>query len=287
LKQTYVRVRLDRLQFTCEKKRSFGLPDIPGFKVVSDRLVRQRTRVKTYERVRRYRNHKSGTQVFVAYKPVPKWLPPVKVTMVANDETGLQWDEVALVDKTFEGGFAVIVELALDFDESAGVDLRFIRRHALFGGSRPKTGPRYPGVRYWGSPASAKLVRCYRKASIRAFRVELQLRRACLQRYGMLGAWTLCYGIPDLVKDHARFLRPDWAALEAHVVRRGLRAKKVLRQARLQAKSLHRLLDCLRHNLQVRNPQRFLRPMKLNREIDQAVEAWADSFDPSRQRKED
>jgi hypothetical protein len=55
-----------------------------------------------------------------------------------------------------------------------------------------------------------------------------------------------------------------------------------VRKARARAQSLHGVLHFLRHDVGINNPHRFLRPLKVNRKIRRALNAWADSFTPPR-----
>jgi hypothetical protein len=57
----------------------------------------------------------------------------------------------------------VLVELAFDFGPRSGVTGAYVRRHALFGKSRPKNVASFRGYDSWGTRKGAKFVRSYYK----------------------------------------------------------------------------------------------------------------------------
>jgi hypothetical protein len=129
------KVRLDRVQFVCWAGRGWKPPNLPGFKVVFDRRIPQRGKTPTYGRCRLYRSTTDDTRVLWHYQRQRGWLKPWKVTLVADDNRGLRPADVHIVMRHCKFVRILIVELALDFDESV-MDHRFVRRHAIFGKSR-------------------------------------------------------------------------------------------------------------------------------------------------------
>ena len=279
------RVRVDRVKLIRKKgkrKIRYRPPVLPGFKVVSDWFVRQRGR--KYARVRRYKNLQTGTQVFVQYRPVDPWMAPMRATIIANDQTGLQFKELQEIECALKCDLIVLLELAFDFEESSVVDLGFVRRHALFGKSRPRPSVRPLEIAYYGGRLAAKLVRCYGKRNLGVFRVELEFHRPCLKKYYITDSGNIWARVDEMVERHLRFVRLDWDALAAHLTHLGLSTRKIVRKARARAQSLHGVLHFLRHDIGINNPHRFLRSLKINRKVRRALNAWADSFTPPRRR---
>ena len=75
-------------------------------------------------------------KIYWQYDRLKGWLMPWKITLVADDESGLSYEEVEQVLKYCRHFRFLIVEIAVDFSPSVGVDRRFIRQHAIFGKSR-------------------------------------------------------------------------------------------------------------------------------------------------------
>ncbi len=98
-------------------------------------FVRCQTSTSTYSRVvgigalRRHRD-------FLAVSTTEKWLKPWKVTIVADDKTGLSYEQIQHVLKHCRYFRFLIVEIAVDFPPSAGIDTHFVRQHGVFGKSR-------------------------------------------------------------------------------------------------------------------------------------------------------
>ena len=277
------KAKLDRIRFGCNQggKKS-RLPALPGFEVVSDVFVRGRGSMKPYHRVRRLQNPSSGTKAFVEYQRNLPWVPNRIVTLIGDDEKGLQWKEVEAVYETLGGFNIILVELALDFQVPTRVNLEFVRRYFFPGKSRLRTRQRHSNILYYGSRYSTKFYRVYGKVSIGAFRVEVEIHRGLLKWCGIVSPrflWTLAR---LLYPRHIQFVHLNWDVLKAHLARRGLPGEKILRNAQARQGSLHDVLRYLRREAGISNPHRFLRPLKVNRKIRRALNAWADSFTPPR-----
>jgi hypothetical protein len=131
-----VLVRLDRIQLVCIAPRDDRPPKrIDGFKRVKDSFVRRQTTESTYARRSEYRSLTNEAAVFWQYRKQRPWLPPWKVTIVADDKAGLSCKEIGRILAHCNSYRILTVEIALDFDP-ARVNRGFIRRHAVFGKSR-------------------------------------------------------------------------------------------------------------------------------------------------------
>ena len=266
-------VRLDRIQILAETKKA-RLPAISGFRIMWDTFVRRQTTVSTYRRVRECKNPGTGTRLFIQYQPTCPWLSPLKATLVGNDRQGLRRRELETIFSCFTKARLLLVEVAVDFLQVSGVDCRFIRRHAVFGKSRPRASS-YPDSLRYGSRKSDTLIRCYSKPSVSAFRVEIELHSSWLRRKNVLKLKDL-RRLPDLLySSHIRFVQFDWVALARHLRHKGLPANKILQAARTEARSIHGLMGFLRHELGLRNVHRFLIPLEMNEQIRLALENWS------------
>jgi hypothetical protein len=131
-----IRVRLDRVQVLSWAPRGQKPPQLEGYKITRDSFVRCQTTTVTYARSRQYQSVTNDAKIFWQYNRLQGWLKPWKITIVADDEGGLSYEEVATVLKHCRHYRFLVVEIAVDFCPSSGVNKRFIRRHAVFGKSR-------------------------------------------------------------------------------------------------------------------------------------------------------
>jgi len=131
-----ITVRLDRVQMVSSAPQGAKPPLLKGYMVVRDWFVRCQTTTSTYARVRQYQSVTDDTKIFWQYQRQKGWLQPWKITVVADDKSGLSYDEVQKVLKHCRDYRFLIVEIAVDFAPSTGVNMSFVRQHALFGKSR-------------------------------------------------------------------------------------------------------------------------------------------------------
>jgi hypothetical protein len=128
--------RLDRVQLVSWARPGRTPPRLDGFNVVRDWFVRCQTTTPTYARVCQYQSTTNDTKVFLQYQRLKPWLKPWKITIVADDQSGLSYEEVMKILKFCRYYRFLIIEIAVDFVPSAGVNSRFVRQHGLFGKSR-------------------------------------------------------------------------------------------------------------------------------------------------------
>ncbi len=268
-------VRIDRVQTVCRAATRFRCPDIPGYAVVSDFFVPPQTSIRTYGRVRRYRNFISGTQLFLQYDPKCPWLATFKLTFIADDWRGLQRPELEKVLKQFPPYRLLTVEVAFDFSSSSEVGTGFVGRHALFGKSKPSTSGTYPNEHRFGTRRSHKFVRCYPKEELGAYRVELELHSAWLRMHHIHTLRQMrC--LPNLVfPKHFRFAQIGWDLVQTTLLRWRLPDKRILRLAQLRAGRIHRVLNYLGQVVGLTNVHRFLQDMALTDEVRAEFQRWS------------
>ena len=131
-----INVQLDRVQIVSWAPRGKSPPPLKGYKIVSDWFVRCQTTTATYARSRQYQSLTDDTTIFWQYQRLKGWLKPWKITIIADDVTGLSYEQVQHVLKHCRYYRFLIVEIAIDFCPSAGINKRFVRQHAVFGKSR-------------------------------------------------------------------------------------------------------------------------------------------------------
>ena len=135
--QLGVCVRLDRLQILAPVARRRKPPrEIKDFVLIRDHFVGCQTTTSTYARCRTFKSSTNHAEIYWQYAPQKAWLKPWKITIIADDTEGLSRDEIERVLKHCSSYQLLMVEIAIDFSPSTGVDRHFIRGHAVFGKSR-------------------------------------------------------------------------------------------------------------------------------------------------------
>ena len=129
-------IRLDRVQLVSWAPRGKKPPQLDDFKTTRDSFVRRQTTTGTYARCRQYKGLASEAKIYWQYERLKGWLKPWKITIVADDKSGLSYEQIHHVLKYCRYYRFLIVEIAIDFQPSAGIDKNFVRRHGVFGKSR-------------------------------------------------------------------------------------------------------------------------------------------------------
>jgi len=268
-------VRLDRVQLVVPRPLKGPLPTIRDYRILKDTFVRSQTNVMTYARCRQLVHLETGTKLYIQYQKQKAWLAGWKVTLVANDRRGLNREDLDPVLARCRMHRLLMAEVAFDFSPESGVDLHFVKGHGLFGKSRRRFDRGGQGELRFGSRKSGKLVRCYPKAEIDAFRVEIEIHSRLLRANQVTTVddmWKLAVAV---VPDHIRFVRVSWKRLRRHLMRKFGRAKgrRLHRETRERAYSIHRLCRYLR-NRGVHNVHRFLVEMAINNQLRRALGDW-------------
>jgi len=267
-----IRVGIDRIQIAGDFKKKGELPDFDGFEKLSDRFVRSVTPIKTWERVARYEHGETGSQLFILYRTNLPSLPDMKATLIAPNGRFLSWNAVDGVRRELAEARLVLIELALDFPPKCGIDRDFILKHGVFGKAhrRPVSLPTI----YFGGRRSDKLIRCYFKAEVVAFRVEFQLHASWLTQRNL----TQLQNLPDLpmhLAPYLNFSRIDWTLLRNHLeATQPENASRVLRDARARSRDILRTLSYLTSE-KIFNRHRYLQSLSINRDAMKAVKHWA------------
>ena len=155
-------VKLDRLQGYSNRNPTRQVQAIPGLKsVTAHRVARPADgRFQAYGRVRWFQSTTSRLKMLIESEPREAWLPPYRVTLYADDRTGLLPDEVFAVLEVLPGFKLTLLELAFDFPVGK-MTRKFVREQALFGKSRPV--PSNNGTNYFGTRRGSKRVQVYEK----------------------------------------------------------------------------------------------------------------------------
>jgi hypothetical protein len=272
-----VSVRIDRVQVASWAGEGWKAPRLKGFKVKRDSFVRSQTSINTYERVREYHSKKNDAKVYWQYWPRQGWLARWKITLVADDHAGLRFQELDAVLRHCKYWRFLLIEVAIDFSPSTGVNKKFVRRHAVFGKSQRATRKKGWGVLYWGSRKSEKFVRCYKKRQLKSYRVEVELHSPLLRGHQINRLDDFDYVAEVIYPQHFRFVDVNWDRLKRHLNGKH-HGRALVAGAKKRAPSLSRLRYYLRRK-GITNFHRFLTPLAINRKIDRAFDRWTGHFE--------
>jgi hypothetical protein len=276
---TSICIRLDRVIVCSEASEDPSPPRIPGFRVRSDFCSRPGSTNRTYDRVRIFRSRTSGTEAYWQYRRRKAWLKPWRITVVGDEKRGLIREEAKRILRYCRDYKFVLVELALDFSPRTGVDQMFVKQHAVFGKSRRRWDRGGPDQLRFGTRRSGKLVRCYWKKEVDAYRVELELHSGLLRTRHVNQLDDLPKAAVAIFPRHLRFAEVSWTCLEQHLSRRyGSSTPEILLQAKRKSRgSLHSASRYLRRK-GVRNVHRFFRLLSVNQLVENALHDWAKNF---------
>jgi hypothetical protein len=275
--QTCPDTKLDRFIFNADAQQDGRISTIEGYEVAADFRPRHQG-TASYARVRRFRSSENASEIRVQYKPLRPWCRSLRVTSIADDNTGITRTELDAVLKECLNHRSSTIELAFDFPDGSGIDHSFVRQHARFGKSRRRHDRGGEGQLRYGDRRSPKMVRSYWKRNLKCYRIELELHSALLRRIGVteISQFGRLYSV---VPSHFSFVTISWKKLERHLRKKfGSDAHVLLEEARARAeRSLRLALRFLRRS-GISNPHRFLVPLRLNREIKMALRKWLAGF---------
>jgi hypothetical protein len=266
---------IDRVQIVADTRRD-GLPDLPGFDVCRDSFVRPQTSIATYRRARHLKNSKTKTTIDIQYQRVAPWLRAIKMTVIADDHNGLGRPELEEIFTAFKNPRLLTVEMAVDFSAASEIDRAFVLRHTILGRSRPVGGRLYEALRF-GTRHSATMARAYEKIETSSYRVEVELHSSWLRKNDLNHPGDLAKLPSLLLPARLHFVRIDWDLLAIYLDRTG-RSSAILDTARTHQSSIHKVLAFLRGEGDVTNPHRFLRPLRINKDVKQELENWAQQW---------
>jgi hypothetical protein len=155
-------VKLDRQQLYCVQNPTAALMAVSGFKSLTRHRINRPAdgRFQAYGRVHWFESRASGMKRLLESERREAWLLPYRVTLYADDATGLLPDEVFGVLELLPDFRMTMMELAFD-SAPKHIDRKFVRNHALFGKSQPM--PSIGTSDYWGSRRGAKRAQGYLK----------------------------------------------------------------------------------------------------------------------------
>ena len=202
------------------------------------------------------------------------WLPAYRITLFADDRTGLLPEQLFAVLEVIPRFKVSTIELALDFSPS--ISRRLLNQRVLFGKSRPTRS--VETTRYWGSRTGSKYVRLYHKQEIDKYRIELELHAKFLRTYRIRDVFDFrkfCELLPVRHIYYARFAVEKLIVLLRSMGMSYGQIWKILKDIALLEDDVWPTLNYLRLEFGLRNARRLLVPLKTNRLIREALKNWA------------
>jgi hypothetical protein len=274
------RAVLDRMHVTADEFPRAEIVSGAGYRVTRSHRIKamQPDRWYPYRRVTVLRSRIQETELAVLSERRKPWLPPFRLEFRGTDSAGVRLRDVAPVLQFLGANRLTLVELAVDFALSTGVDENVVRRHARFGKSRQGTDQRWSTRQTWGSRKGGKFIRTYFKPEIAAHRVELQLGGKLLRRLRIRDIFDFRQLAEAIPAGLIQFVGIDHAALERRL-RRRYRVEEVALVLAFVAARDTDLADALRYlrkKAKLSNVHRLLRPMRnLDELVRGAVMQWA------------
>lgn len=263
-------VNLDRVCIHAQTSDRKVFLALPNYIVTRSHFLRSRS--SAYRRLLELKSIRTGSTVTFYDSPRAPWIPNVKVLLRASEREGLAAADVLAVLELLDHRRFSLFEIAVDFPKQAGIGLKFVQEHALFGKSRWKS--RRIGISWWGTRRSAKFVRVYRRPS-GTFRVELEFHSPWLRQHHIRDCFDF-RRIPNLViPRHLCFYRLDWPAVTRKIRQSLPNPPLALRNLGWGRDDLDGTLRFLRNELSFTNTHRFLVPLALNGRVARALQLWA------------
>jgi hypothetical protein len=157
--------KADRIQGYIRSYPTAALRGILGFKAGRGHRINRPTdrRFQAYGYVQWFESRTSRMKFLIESMRRELWLPPYRLTLYADDHTGLLPEEVFSVFEVLPDFRMTLLELAFDFAPEQ-MNRRFVREHALFGKTRPIESE--GSTDYWGTRQGSKRVQAYFKAGV-------------------------------------------------------------------------------------------------------------------------
>lgn len=272
-------VQLDRLEVNASEIAKEQVLDIPGLRRVDDYFVTRKdpTNFLPYRRLAKYESATSIQQLDVLYEPTGGWIAPVKVTLIPRDKTGLRPDDALSIFELLMGAKVVRMEIAFDFGHQSGVHGGWVRSHSLFGKARRSQVGIRRGWDCWGSRKCAKFVRSYYKEELHVHRVELQLNRKFLRRFGINDVFDFQRLVSILPMNHIWFAEIDKEKMRHHLQMAGhwgRESRQILERVEDSSGDLMAQCGVLRKRGKLKNVRRLLVPLKTNQLVFRALKEW-------------
>ena len=279
---------VDVLRFVSSANPVPALRKNHNFRCISTRLVTSVPgQFLAYRRVHWFKHVSSDMKVCVESERQGGWLAKYRLSLYADDRTGLSGAVVLNILRIIPPVRLVYCEFALDFSILSGIDRTTVLRRTVYGKSQRDLTSTNPMGDWWGARRGAKRVVSYTKDAVWAHRVEFKLRKRFLRGNGIQTLFDLVKLAKILPRRHILFGKLADSLLEKRLRRQGYSTEQVAAafdQIKKHETDLSRTLRYLRRSLGLANTRRLLTPTKANRFVRDAmaqfVRSWPKALRP-------
>jgi hypothetical protein len=274
-----VEVRLDAMKLAATRFDRELFDGLEDCRLEYDYRIKGNPEQRLYNRARSYFDAKNAMRIGVAYSPMHSYMPACLVTLSPNDKSGMRRYPLEQMTR-LPGCRFLKIEVAHDFCADSIVDAAFARKHLIVGKSRRTRAD--AAMMQFGARRSPVYARCYWKASIKCYRIEIEYHREWLKKHGIATTSDFCK-LPDLTaRHHIAFYRLEPLKLSACLARLGIPVAPALRKIIEREADLYAALDYMRREFGIVNALRVLTPLKTNTRVEQALRKWARDWDRQR-----
>lgn len=112
-------VKLDRMQIVLQQNPSPALRDLPAFRRFPSHWIRRKPGQKflPYKRAQWFWSERSSMKFAIECEPLEPWLAPYRLTLIADDWTGLRPVEIFSILELIPDFKLTTLEIAFDFQE--------------------------------------------------------------------------------------------------------------------------------------------------------------------------
>jgi hypothetical protein len=273
---------LDRLVLGSNSKIKDLPKQIPGFKTHYEyqigygRPLDSSAPWEQFYKRRRTSHSPTGNTLDIWFQTLVGLQDRIKVRLIAGNTHAITAQEIETLWHLFPQCRVLILELAFDFVPSAGIDRRYARKYCKFGKSRRLKRRGLGKTLYWGERKSSKLVRAYFKKLLGVFRIELQLNPRLIRNLRLEDFRSIDKLHDLLLPRHFEFVKIDWAAIGRYCAENDLGIGAI--DIAKEKKTLHAQMDSLRRTTRIENLYRFLKPLKTNQLVRDAIQKFVKQY---------
>lgn len=281
---------LDVLRVTCDDDPTAALMELDFLHSEEKHRLNRKTpdEFLPYKYVHWFCGTRSVSRLCVDSHRQAGWLAPFRVTMYADDTTGLLAEHVLGTLEVMPASRITMLELALDFPLTSGVSPDFVRKHGVFGKARPDHSVTHTAVDWWGARRGRKRTKSYTKWEIATQRVESKFLKAFLDVQGISDVFDF-HRFAELLPDRHIFFAELSEERLVHRLRENLhysngQTRAIVRNVHERENDLYAVLDYLRRDVGLTNVRRLLVARPENQLVREALQAWAAKW-PTRARR--
>jgi hypothetical protein len=270
---------LDIVRFWSMVNPTRALMGLPNFKSQRSYRVSEPEKER-YARAHWFRSKTSTMKFCIHSEPLDYWLAPYRLTLYADDQSGLLPTELFSILEVMPKATLLMVELAFDFSPLTGVTGEFVRRYGIFGKAHRDRKTKNRSGMWWGAKKGGKRIKSYFKEPVFGHRVEFRMGMRFLKARGVETVFDFWKFEQALPKKYIWFARLDQRRMMRqlalhHTVEEALR---FLRLVNAKDGDLEAQMTILRRDAGLENTRRLVVPLRTNQLVREALRDWAKAW---------